>query len=474
MASAAVTIGEFMAFELAYTVFAAELRHRQQIILRRTAMSYGFLVEFVNNTASPLALSATIGSEGDWESATQSNPAVDLKGCVLAPFSSKAFHEERHNYRASAPFTVTADFGDGKPAVFMLDGCDAENLANNREIPTLGNPVDHAVFQVTSPSSETGGQYYKMTLFITPRVSPTRWMGHLLQRKPDATLTEITIPGTHESGTAGGNGEMGTRCQNLSIGDQLALGVRFFDLRVRPYEDMKDLGIFHYTYTQNLWLGQQVLPELAQFLADHPDECVILMFNRAVEGDAAYDTLLHDLLCGNAARGIPIRLAPDTVYDRDDASALKLKDLRGCVVIMRRDLEASFGLKVFGLPDDDADAKLTVGGMTMRVQDAYEYSQVSGSSIAAAKWPNVKHMLDKAKHDPSTWCLNFSSASHSPPTLNAYPWDIATGNSGVNMRLARYLVTTEPGRVGCVLMDYANEPGNGMLCQLLIAQNERP
>lgn len=47
-------------------------------------------------------------------------------------------------------------------------------------------------------------------------------------------------------------------------------------------------------------------------------------------------------------------------------------------------------------------------------------------------------------------------------------------NSGVNMRLARYLVTTEPGRVGCVLMDYANEPGNGMLCQLLIAQNERP
>jgi hypothetical protein len=153
---------------------------------------------------------------------------------------------------------------------------------------------------------------------------------------------------------------------------------------------------------------------------------------------------------------------------------LKLSDLKGCVVVMRRDLEATFGIKMFNLKDDHHDDEITAGGAGIRVQDAYEYRQVMGSSIAEEKWRNVKALLDAAKRTPSTWFINFTSASHSAPVLNAYPWDIASGSWGVNARLARYLVTTPlKGRLGSVLMDYADEPADGMVCKLLIAQNER-
>jgi hypothetical protein len=436
-------------------------------------MSVGFLLEFVNNTSSVITFSATVGSGGDWDSKTQARPDVDLKGLVLGSHSSKVFHEERANYIASTPFTVTAAFGGGPSIRFGLDGCDSENLAHDGEVAIAGGSADYAVYQMTSHATEVGGNYTKMTIFITPRVSPQRWMERLIAKNPALRLQDITLPGTHESGTAGGNGEMGTRCQTLTIKQQLAAGIRFFDLRVRPYTD--DLGIFHAKYTQNLWLGKNVLPDVSQFLVDNPNECVVLLFNRAVDGDPAYDQLLHDLLCGNPAKNILPGVATNKLYDRDDATSLKLSDLKGCVVLMRRDPEASFGLRMWGLKDDNADDPITVGGAAMRVQDAYEYAQSAGSYIAGAKWPNVKKMLDAAKTDSGTWFVNFTSASHTPPTLGGYPLDVSSGSWGVNSQLARYLVTNPPfrGRLGTILMDGPEDPGNAMVVNLLIAMNER-
>lgn len=443
-------------------------------------MSYGFLVELVNNTASTIKLGARVQDPGDWASETSDRPDKDFEGLQLAPFSRRTFHEERANYRSSAPFTVTAEAEDGTSFSFRLDGCDAENLAHDGEVLNQLGSVHYAVYQMTSHPSEVGagdGSYYRMTIFITERISPRSWMGRLIARKPDVTVPEITMPGTHESGTAGGNGEMGTRCQGLTIKAQLEHGVRYFDLRVRPYESENDLGIFHANYSQYLWLGREVLPAVSQFLVENPDECVILMFNRAVDGDASYDTLLHDLLLGNPSKGIPQGVATNKLYDRDDATSLKLADLKGCVIVLRRDPEATFGIQLRDMKEDQADQTICAGNINMRIQDAYEYSQSAGSYIAEAKWTNVKAMLDAARSraaSPTTWFVNFTSASHSPPTLGGYPWDIASGAWGVNARLARYLVGADgAGQVGSVLVDYVETPADGMVSRLLIAQNDR-
>lgn len=54
------------------------------------------------------------------------------------------------------------------------------------------------------------------------------WMSYI---KDDAKITKIAMPGTHNSGTMGMN--KFARCQNGSLYEQYAYGVRFFDIRLK-------------------------------------------------------------------------------------------------------------------------------------------------------------------------------------------------------------------------------------------------
>lgn len=54
------------------------------------------------------------------------------------------------------------------------------------------------------------------------------WMSYI---KDDAKVTKIAMPGTHNSGTMGMN--KFARCQNGSLYEQYAYGVRFFDIRLK-------------------------------------------------------------------------------------------------------------------------------------------------------------------------------------------------------------------------------------------------
>ena len=54
------------------------------------------------------------------------------------------------------------------------------------------------------------------------------WMSYI---KDDAKITKIAMPGSHNAGTMGMN--KFARCQNGSLYDQYAKGVRFFDIRMK-------------------------------------------------------------------------------------------------------------------------------------------------------------------------------------------------------------------------------------------------
>ena len=58
----------------------------------------------------------------------------------------------------------------------------------------------------------------------------TEWMKELPDNTP---LREMSIPGTHDSGALHSIGDVAGKCQDLSIADQLAIGVRFFDIRLQ-------------------------------------------------------------------------------------------------------------------------------------------------------------------------------------------------------------------------------------------------
>ena len=452
-------------------------------------MSVGFLVHFVNNTSFGVTLTAKVKDSGDWESDKTARPDLNIKGVSLRPYSAgiSFFHEERHDNRDSAPFTVNAKFSNREAISFVLDGCDATGMVNDGRVPVTSRSGDFSVFQVMSPAGDNGFKWNLMSVFITPKVSPKGWMGRLVEKNPSLTLPEITIPGTHDTGTYNGNGEEGTRCQTMDIRTQLNAGIRFMDLRLRLAGD--DLAIHHASYFQNLWLKKDVLPAITQFLAENPTECVVLLVNHAVDGDASINDKLHEIL----VQGVPA----NKLYDHNDAAAfpLTLSSLQGCVVLMRRDKgangerEMTFGIDATEWPDDKAYDHFNAGGTTIQLQDAYR----TGFADISAKWKRITRHLERAKADKSKdWFINFTSvSSKDAPCLPWFPWGYATGDDtpqwGINSLLTRYLVRNtysylDPqadhhlhftkGRLGTVVMDFPEEPGKKFLIRLLIAMNE--
>ncbi|HJU39276.1 MAG TPA: hypothetical protein VJ724_06850 [Tahibacter sp.] len=440
-------------------------------------MSVGFLINFVNNTRDGVTLTAKATDLNDWDSHTAENPDVDIHDLPLAAFAVGAdIHLERHNNRSTAPFDVTATFASGAVFVFRLDGCDATQFHERESIPVSRGADAHGVIQVLVHHDEVGGSWNRMTIVLTPAIDTRSWMA----RHPERSLTQLNIPGTHDTGTYGGNGEEGTRCQTLTIAQQLEAGVRFFDLRLvlNPKADPDDLGIFHGDYFQNVWLRKDIMPNVVAFLARHPTECVVFLVNRdgglsGPKGEPIND-VLHKILLETIPR--------NKLYD-DNGTVLHertLKDLAGCVVLLRLDLPQTFGFDVSNWPDDEAYSSTDIGvDGKVELQNAYEYAIKRLPSITYHdKWVNVKAHLDRAiapGANPAHWFINFTSASHTPPTALYYPWDFATGGSwGVNYLLSRQLATytAHAGlRLGTIVMDFPEKPDANTLIRLLLALN---
>ncbi|MBM3313505.1 hypothetical protein FJY70_02800, partial [candidate division WOR-3 bacterium] len=99
----------------------------------------------------------------------------------------------------------------------------------------------------------------------------------------DRYLSEITIPGTHDSGADKHTSQQGTAswftiCQNFRIANQLNLGVRWFDIRLSC--DELALTVFHGPYYLHKNFGEDVLDVVVSFLKEHPTETVVLMIKQ--------------------------------------------------------------------------------------------------------------------------------------------------------------------------------------------------
>lgn len=456
-------------------------------------MATRFVVNFVNNTSFKVTLTATIADNNRWQD-PQERPDQNIKGAV-GPFSSSQYFREKMDdsegvmpyliFAKTVPFTVVATFEGHAPISFQLDGCNVRDLVNDGEIKVIEGSTSFSVFQITYPDSDTASGLKKMTIYLTPFVSLKNWMGKLIEKNNALTLTDLTLPGTHDSGTYGGTHEEGTQCQTMDFRTQLESGIRFLDLRLKRYDDSNDLGIFHQAYTQNLWFRQQVLPAIAQFLAENPTECVIICVNHAMDGEVSFDAMLHEILM----QGMPT----NKVYDHNNTwrFSLKLSSLQGCVVLMRRDREMTSGINATAWPDnpdyiefDNGTILDEPGTIKFYLQDAYStpLAQIS------PKWEHVRDHLKRAKaHQSAGWFINFTSASSSTaPAKPWFPWGYATAEGtgtaqwGINTLLSRFLASDcivggaiHAGRLGTIAMDYPEYPGNNLLSHLLIARNER-
>lgn len=224
-------------------------------------------------------------------------------------------------------------------------------------------------------------------------------------------LSQINIAGTHDSATAYVAMENSARCQDKTIAEQLAMGIRFLDIRLtRKGSEFYLIHSLADCYsdkakTNRLTFGE-VLNDCKSFLNENPAETVIL----SIKQD----------------RGIINRWFFPSFYDKyikGDEKNWYLKneiptlgECRGKIVLMRRCRvwqsfykSAEGGLN-FSFWKDQARKKLTAKRVVLNknaealVQDRYGLEP-------KIKWQCAKHYLDTAETSPTKCAVHFISTS---------------------------------------------------------------
>ena len=261
------------------------------------------------------------------------------------------------------------------------------------------------------------------------------WMASIADER---ALTELSIPGTHESASLHEPIPGAGQCQRLTLAEQLEAGVRYFDIRCRHLDNM--FGIFHGPLDEQQTFDD-VLATMSTFLDAHPTETVIMSIKE--EGAADSTALTFEQVYASY-----VAKAPDRWYLGDAVPALG--DVRGQIVLLRRftALASPLGIDASAWADDTTFTLDDPHAM-LRVQDAY---QVSAND---AKWDAITALLTEARDAPlDTLFLNYTSGYQLRSGLPNVP----SVSTDIDTRLVDYLQdpANAHARTGVLAMDFVD------------------
>ncbi|MFT3692431.1 MAG: phosphatidylinositol-specific phospholipase C [Kofleriaceae bacterium] len=257
------------------------------------------------------------------------------------------------------------------------------------------------------------------------------WMAKL----PDATnLAAMSIPGTHDSAARMEPIPGVAKTQDLDFQEQLDGGVRFFDLRLRNFQDQ--FWLYHGGIDQSQTLDD-TLATLYGFLDAHPTETIIASVK---EEEAAYEaTLSFEQLFTQYTDMHPEKWSFGTTVPA-------LGDVRGKIVLLRR-FDSTTIAGIDGHPaiwTDNATFDIA-GDAALHVEDEYV---VTDNSL---KWTAITRAFGQATadSDPATLYLTFTSGYQ---TVMGLP-NIESVSDVIDPMIDSYLATAQ-GRQGIVIMDF--------------------
>ena len=211
----------------------------------------------------------------------------------------------------------------------------------------------------------------------TPIEGSADWMRAL---PDDMPLSDVVLPGTHDSATKNVQLAYFSKCQALTVGGQLEAGFRYLDIRLGANGDQFKLmhGFTNCTTSGWPWAAtltlDDVLADCYAFLAAHPSEAIVF----AVKQEHGSETpeQFEALLSAYIAKNADAWLLSDAIPSVGEA--------RGRIVLVRHYEDKSQPVPTLGLPcywqtqngHEDVSANAAVhknGKYTLIVQDRYEY-----------------------------------------------------------------------------------------------------
>jgi 1-phosphatidylinositol phosphodiesterase len=276
----------------------------------------------------------------------------------------------------------------------------------------------------------------------------TDWMSNI---DGNRLLSEISMPGTHDSGTYKLHKDSITDTyavtQDFSILTQLNSGVRVLDIRL-GYTD-GTLKVFHGSENTHLNFDE-VLSQTFDFLNKHPRETVVMLIKHEHDGD------IRDHF-------IDILKSKDSSLNRYwlENRLPNLDEVRNRIVFINRNNDINEGIKISWGDDNIFDSN---EGVAFHVQDHYQLNADNTENFKIDKFNDV---LNDAINGPENiWYINYLSATYVPiKSLK----EIA---GQINPKALDKLQNGHPnGRVGSIIMDYVGEKDTPDIIKNVIMRN---
>ena len=227
-------------------------------------------------------------------------------------------------------------------------------------------------------------------------------------------IKELSIPGTHDSGSTHSFLDVSGICQTLSIKDQLNVGVRFFDIRLQM--DNNKFKIVHSFVDQKLSFDS-VIKDMTTYIRNNPSEFLIMSIKEEADSINSYkdfNTLFKEY-CSSYL----------DVISYDSTLPEHIKDARGKIYILSR-FNTDIGISAYSGWKDDATFELN----DLYIQDEYAINDIS------IKKEGIDNALNYSKTNVNNkLVLNFTSCyleDEFPPTYAGKaasiinPWFIDT------------------------------------------------
>lgn len=264
------------------------------------------------------------------------------------------------------------------------------------------------------------------------------WMSKL----DDAlTLNELSIPATHDSGATISLLGISGQCQKTTIKEQLDMGVRFLDIRLRLVDN--ELNVVHGIVDQKLTFAS-VLDDVTSFVDANPSEFLIISIKE--DDDPKNSTVAFD-------EKVEQMLKEHSSISRDQSFPNTVGEARGKIFILARYVNSSMGVPAS--PGWIDSTSFEINGLY--VQDKYRITDITQKTEAFEK------ALEIAAEKKYTLVLNFASCY----LENALPPASASKTAKeINPYLLK-LLRDQKSPVGVILCDYITDE----LCDVIIKNN---
>ena len=282
-------------------------------------------------------------------------------------------------------------------------------------------------------------------------------MNNWMENIPDSLLiSEINLPGTHDSTTQFINFKYFSRCQNKNIFEQLQMGIRFIDVRLNC--DGKTLKLSHSFLNckkdrakKKDLLFSDVLEDCRLFLNENPTETILMSLKRE-KGKSCEETF--DFFYENFAKGNNLfYLKNKTPY---------LSEVRGKIVLLNR-----IGADIENNQYTDENTGINLSGWPYQNSKTEAYLQKVLIPKRSGKSEDFFYLQDFFNLNPKKkWEVAVLPAIENPPQDKAIIFNFFSGNNGFSSpkryskilfkRFSEYQLTPMK-KYGWFILDFPNE-----------------